>query len=113
MVCLGGLGICKKKPRFPTLKQTAAPSADAKDPKTVGSYGLGMNLGSGLKADGMDIDVDTFVQGLRDALQGAKPRSTEEQIHTAFKTLQADLQAKKAAKRKPSATRIRPKAKPT
>jgi FKBP-type peptidyl-prolyl cis-trans isomerase FklB len=84
---------------LPGKLRTVAPGADAKadkSPKAIGSYGLGMNLGRSLKTDGMEIDLDSLAQGVRDGLQGVQPRYTEDELRAAFKTLQADLETKRA-----------------
>jgi FKBP-type peptidyl-prolyl cis-trans isomerase FklB len=76
----------------------AAPAVDAKNATSVGSYGIGMNVARGLKSDGLDVDVDAFVQGLRDALQGAQPRYNAEQLRAAFTVIAREAQAKKEQK---------------
>jgi FKBP-type peptidyl-prolyl cis-trans isomerase FklB len=75
---------------------TAPPSAKggAKS-NNVGSYGIGLNVGRGMKEDGLEVDLDAFVQGLRDGLQAAKPRYSEEQLRDALTALQHDMQSKR------------------
>ncbi|MED6301573.1 MAG: FKBP-type peptidyl-prolyl cis-trans isomerase N-terminal domain-containing protein, partial [Pseudomonadota bacterium] len=36
------------------------------------SYGIAMNMGRRMKAEGVPIDADAFAEGLRDALSGAE-----------------------------------------
>jgi FKBP-type peptidyl-prolyl cis-trans isomerase FklB len=72
----------------------------------VASYAIGMNVGQSMKSDGLEIDVDSFVQGLRDALQAAKPRYTEEQLQAALQTLQRDLQAKQQQRQQAAQQRM-------
>jgi FKBP-type peptidyl-prolyl cis-trans isomerase len=72
----------------------AAPAPDANSPATVGSYGIGMNIGRQLKAGGVDLNLESLFQGVRDAMQGAAPKYTEEQLRAAFAVLQRQAQAR-------------------
>ena len=38
------------------------------------SYGIAMNMGRRMKAEGVPIDADAFAEGLRDALSGAEAK---------------------------------------
>jgi FKBP-type peptidyl-prolyl cis-trans isomerase FklB len=58
------------------------------------SYAIGMNWGRAFREDGAKINLEQLVQGLKDGLQGAKPRYTEEQLRTAFETFNREVQAK-------------------
>jgi FKBP-type peptidyl-prolyl cis-trans isomerase FklB len=60
----------------------------------AGSYGIGMNIGRSMRSDGMQLDVESLVQGLRDGLQGAQSKYPEDQIRAALETLQRDMQSK-------------------
>lgn len=44
------------------------------------SYGLGLNLGRRLRADGVQVDFGAIVAGLRDGLTDAQPMLTDEQF---------------------------------
>lgn len=72
-----------------------APAIDAKNANSIGSYGIGANIGRSLKSDGMELNVEAFVQGLQDGLKGKEPRYTEAQLRAALKIIQGELQAKK------------------
>ncbi|MFH1866450.1 MAG: FKBP-type peptidyl-prolyl cis-trans isomerase [Candidatus Eisenbacteria bacterium] len=41
------------------------------------SYAYGMDVAASMERSGMDLDVDSFVQGFRDTLEGVKPLLTE------------------------------------
>ncbi len=80
-------------------KKAAAPAAA---PAPVGlqstqqkaSYGLGLSLGKNFKAQGVDLDVELMVRGLRDGLTGAASLLTDEQIEQALQVFQQELIAK-------------------
>ena len=67
--------------------QAAAPEG-LKDPTAQASYSIGFNFGSQMKNDGVTIDPKLMVRGLQDALSGAKPALTEEQMGEVMGALQ-------------------------
>lgn len=78
--------------------QQSADPVEAAAPATTGvqletteqrlSYGIALTLGQRMKADAVPMDVDAFAAGLRDALTGAEPRLTEEEISTEMQAYQ-------------------------
>lgn len=60
------------------------------------SYALGANFGTQIKHDNISVDIQTFTDGLRDALAGQN-KFTDQQMQEAFMQLQEDLQAKQAS----------------
>lgn len=83
-------------------REPASAPAPAIDPKEVGpiaSYGIGLNMGRSMKADGVEIDLDGLFQGIRDGAQAAQPKYTEQQIRTAIAIFQRDMQAKSQQQR--------------
>lgn len=66
--------------------QQPAPEADSaaevvlQDSTQRLSYGIAYGLGQRMAADGVPMDVPAFSAGLQDALEGAEPRMTEEEI---------------------------------
>ena len=62
------------------------------------SYSIGMNIGSGFKAQSIEVNTDMLVRGVQDALKGTKPLMTEEEMKATLTALQGQLQAKQAAK---------------
>ena len=60
------------------------------------SYAIGFNVGGGMSRDGIELDYEQFVQGVRDAYAGTN-KFTDEQMQEIFMQLQADLQAKQQA----------------
>ncbi len=58
------------------------------------SYAIGANFGMNVKHDGIDINYDSFVQGMKDAIAGQNKLSDQE-MQEAFMQLQQDIEAKK------------------
>jgi FKBP-type peptidyl-prolyl cis-trans isomerase len=87
---------------LPALAQQAKPAAAApaipdalKDPQAQVSYAIGLNVGAGLRHDGITVDPAMVTQGIRDATTGATPMLTQEQVRAALTKLQADVQARR------------------
>ncbi len=51
-----------------------------KDEKDKVSYSIGLDIGNTFKKQKMDINTDVLMAGLKDALSGAKPLLTEDQV---------------------------------
>ena len=58
------------------------------------SYAIGFNVGQGMSRDGIELDYEAFVQGIRDAYAG-KNQFTDEQMQEIFMQLQQDIEAAK------------------
>jgi FKBP-type peptidyl-prolyl cis-trans isomerase FklB len=69
---------------------------DLTNPKQKTSYALGVNIGTSLKNQDLDIDSKALVAGVADALNG-KPALTTEEVHSTLLKLQQDLRAKDEA----------------
>jgi len=67
------------------------------------SYGLGLNVGQNLQAQGIELDSATFTAGLDDALKKAEPRLKQEDIMKAMQEFQKQQMAKRKAERDASA----------
>ena len=99
-----------KKPAAPAAKKS--PSAAAKTGtaskdqsvtalttnKQKASYAIGMNWGTGLHRQGIDVDSAALIQGMKDALAGGKTLLTEDEARSALMQLQKDMQEKQQAK---------------
>ena len=85
--------------------KTEAPAAEATVALETSaqrlSYGIAYGLGSRMSQDSVPLDVDAFTAGLSDALNGAEPRMTEEEIAAEMQAYQekaaAEQQAAQAA----------------
>ena len=66
----------------------AAEKLEMKDKKDKESYSLGYQFGQGAKSQGLDINVDIYASGIRDALSGSKPQLSEQEIRQTVLELQ-------------------------
>lgn len=64
-----------------------------KDAKDKESYSLGYQFGQSMKAQGLDLDMDVYTSGIQDALTGANPRLSPDEIRAAVMDLQKRLTA--------------------
>lgn len=77
-------------------------NAHGADPKPLGtqkeksSYGVGMNVGKRFKSDFIDLDIDAFMRGFKDALSDAKPALSEAELKEAMTALQKDVEQRAA-----------------
>lgn len=62
--------------------------------KQRASYGVGMNVGKRFKSDLIELDMDAFMRGFKDALSDAKPALTEAELGEAMANLRKDVEAK-------------------
>lgn len=99
-----------KKPAAPAAKKS--PSAAAKTgtatkgqavtalttSKQKASYAIGMNWGTGLHRQNIDVDSAALIQGMKDALAGGKTLLTEDEARAALMQLQKEMQEKQQAK---------------
>ncbi len=88
---------------------TAASPLVLRTAKQKRSYAIGTNVGKGLgnqlKTQSVDVDPALVARGLRDALSGAKPAMTEEEIRAILTALGAQIHEKQAAANKEAAER--------
>lgn len=85
--------------------KTEAPAADAVASLETSSqrlsYGIAYGLGSRMLLDSVPMDMDAFTAGMSDALNGAEPRLTQEEIAAEMQAYQekaaAEQQAAQAA----------------
>jgi FKBP-type peptidyl-prolyl cis-trans isomerase FklB len=91
----------KKAPAAASKTATAAkPAAPLTTTKDKFSYALGMNLGTNLHKQAVDVDPNILLRGLKDALAGDKTQLTEEEAHAALLEVQNDLRKKMEEKMK-------------
>lgn len=79
--------------------QARAEEPALKDQKEKVSYSIGLNIGTNLKAQNIDINPDLLARGLKDALTGAKPLLTEEEIKDVLTAFQKEMTSKTDAAR--------------
>jgi len=51
------------------------------------SYAIGLEIGSNFQADGLDLDVESLMAGLKDGLSSAEPKYDETTLRQAFQHL--------------------------
>lgn len=83
----------------PAQNQSSSPSPFTTD-KEKESYALGVNIGSNLKRQSVDVDPTILAQGIKDAMTGGKPLLTEDEAKAALTQLQTETNAKLQAARK-------------
>ena len=66
---------------------------ELKDQKAKESYSLGYQFGHNLKLQGVDLDLDVYTSGIKDALGGKEPQMSQEDIRATIVALQQRLQA--------------------
>ena len=79
--------------------QANAEEPALKDQKEKVSYSIGLNIGTNLKAQKIDINPDLLARGLKDALTGTKPLLTEKEIKEVLTAFQREMTAKTDAAR--------------
>ncbi len=86
-----------------TLATTLAHAApDLNDPKQKLSYAIGTGIGANFKKQGVDIDPDALLAGIKDAMAG-KLAMTEAEIGATLNAARTDLLAKQQAKQQADA----------
>ena len=68
------------------------------------SYGVALGLGQRMAAEGMPIDVAAFSAGISDALEGAEPRLTQEEIQAELQGYQEKMAAQQQEAQAAAAT---------
>ena len=66
----------------------AGEKPELKSQKAKDSYSLGYQYGETFKKQGMEIDMDVFTAGIRDALEGKEPGMSPEEIRETISSLQ-------------------------
>jgi FKBP-type peptidyl-prolyl cis-trans isomerase FklB len=78
----------------------AAEKLELKTQKDKVSYAIGLDIGTGLKKNEVDVDPDILVKAIKDTMAGNKPLMTEEEVKTTMTDFQKDLQAKQQERMK-------------
>jgi FKBP-type peptidyl-prolyl cis-trans isomerase FklB len=81
MVLVTGLAFAQEKLELKTQKDKL-------------SYAIGMNTGTTLKKNAIDVDATIIMRGMKDALTGSTPLMTDEEVRAVLMAVQKDLQAK-------------------
>lgn len=78
-----------------------------KDQRDKAGYSIGANIGSGLKQDAVDVNIDALVAGLKDSFAGGPAQLTPEQQREALATFQKEMTEKATAERKAAGEKAR------
>src|SRR6266852_8396077 len=86
-----------KTPHSPAAKSRPSGTAKTQAPLTLKtqkekiSYAIGMNIGTGMHRQSLQIDPNILLRGLKDALAGGKMLMTDEEVKTVMTQLQSDM----------------------
>ncbi len=83
-----------------TAEDKAAQKVELKDLRDKVSYSIGLNIGKDFKQQDIDIDPNLLAQGIQDAVSGAEPQLTEEQIQETITAFQTEMMGKQEKKTK-------------
>ena len=76
------------------LSIASCKKADLTTDKGKYSYAIGFDFGSNMKMRQVDLDVDTFMAAVEDALKGKKSSLSEQEMQQAVMNLQMSMQSK-------------------
>ncbi len=65
-----------------------------KDQKDKVSYVIGMDIGTNLKRQSVEINPDILLKGIKDGLSGSKPLMTDQEMRETIAAFQKEIQAK-------------------
>lgn len=82
---------------------TNAPKLSPQEQKEKWSYAIGMNIGTGMKRGGVDLDVDVMASAMKDVLAGRDLKMTDQQAQEAWRSYQMESRNKQQEIRKESA----------
>jgi FKBP-type peptidyl-prolyl cis-trans isomerase FklB len=78
----------------------AEENSELKTQKDKLSYAIGIDMGTALKRNEIDVNPDVVVRAIKDVLSGSKLLLTDEEMKTALTALQKDLIAKQQERMK-------------
>jgi FKBP-type peptidyl-prolyl cis-trans isomerase FklB len=91
-----GLAASAQQPSTQTPPAQAQDTSPLKTPKDKASYAIGMQVGGSLHRQGIDVDLNVLMQGMKDAI-GGKTLMTDDEARAALTQLQNDMRAKAMA----------------
>jgi FKBP-type peptidyl-prolyl cis-trans isomerase FklB len=81
----------------------AQEKTELKDSKDKVSYSIGLDIGATFKKQKIDVNADVLLAGIKDALSGAKPLMTDDQVRETMKAFSKEMMEKQAAATKETA----------
>jgi FKBP-type peptidyl-prolyl cis-trans isomerase len=79
----------------PAFAQQSGGDTPLSNPQAQASYAIGMNIGASMREDGLVIDEQAFLRGVKDALANARPAITEEQADAALRQMQIEVSTRR------------------
>jgi FKBP-type peptidyl-prolyl cis-trans isomerase len=84
-------------PQPPAVQPSPTPdNSPFKTPKEKASYAIGMQVGGSLHKQGVEVDPNILMQGMKDAMAG-KPQMNDDEARAALMALQNEIRAKAQA----------------
>lgn len=83
--------------------QCAQEPTDLKTEKDKVNYGIGVSVGKNFKQQGMEVDVNLVVKGLKDELTGKKLLLSEDELRKIMTAYQQEMRSKQMQERKVAA----------
>jgi FKBP-type peptidyl-prolyl cis-trans isomerase len=83
------------KPADPAAAKPAAAPADL---KTKASYSIGLNIGKSFHDQGIELNTEELISGIRDGLKAAKPKMSEQECQQALDEFRTIIAAQQQAK---------------
>ena len=77
------------------LQVISCKNADLSSDKGKYSYAIGMQIGSNIKRQGLDIDVNSLGAGIQDTISGTKSRVSDEDIRKAMAALTQKMEGER------------------
>jgi FKBP-type peptidyl-prolyl cis-trans isomerase len=87
----------------PAVGAKPATALTLKTQKEKASYAVGISIGSGLHRQGVPVDAALVARGLRDAMTGAKPLLTDDEMKAVLAQLQTQVRDQQQAKTREAA----------
>lgn len=85
---------------FLTVSAHAAEETVLKTKQDKISYGIGVSVGKNFIQQGIEIDLDMTIKGLKDSFSGGKLLLSDEELRTILNAYQVELRQKQALARK-------------
>jgi FKBP-type peptidyl-prolyl cis-trans isomerase len=84
--------------------QCAQEPAELKTEKDKVNYGIGVSIGKSFKQQGMEVDIDLMVKGMKDELTGKKLLLSDDELRKTMTTYQQELRQKQMQARQMAVT---------
>ncbi len=97
--------LCILLPLILCAPSVFAQDSPLKDDRDKVSYSIGLDIGTTFKKQGMDLNPDAVLHGMRDGIGGAKPLLTEEEMRTTMTEYSKSMVEKQQAANKEAAAK--------